>query len=217
MLSPFLSTTRSLRGRLTSSASARALELRVLLATTRPRRHGDPLLGAAVLLADGHVLAHVDQTAGEVARVGGAQGGVGEALAGAVGGDEELEHREALDEARLHRLLDDLALRIGHLAAPAGELADLLDVAAGARGRHHVDRVERLEVGLGGRRDLHVGLAPDLLDLAAPLLLGEEAHCCTRSWTSARPSSRASARISAFSFSGMTTSFLETVTAARVA
>ena len=153
----------------------RALELRVLLAAPRPRRHRHPFLGAAVDLAHGDVLAHVHETPREVARVGGAQGGVGETLAGAVGGDEELEHRETLDEARLHGLLDDLALRIGHLAAPAGELADLLDVAAGAGGGHHVDRVEVLEVGLGGRRDLHVGLAPDLLDLAAALLLGEEA------------------------------------------
>ena len=123
----------------------------------------------------GDVLAHVHQTAGEVPGVGGAQGGVREALAGAVGGDEELEHGEALDEARLHRLLDDLALRIGHLTAPAGELADLLDVAAGAGGGHHVDRVERVEVGPGGRGDLDVGFTPDLLHLAAPLLLGEEA------------------------------------------
>ena len=153
----------------------RALELRVLLAPAGPRRHGHPFLGAAVEVADGDVLAHVHQTAGEVPGVGGAQGGVGEALAGAVGRDEELEHGEALDEARLHRLLDDLALRIGHLTAPAGELADLLDVAAGAGGGHHVDRVERVEVGPGGSGDLDVGFTPDLLHLAAPLLLGEEA------------------------------------------
>ena len=153
----------------------RALEQRVLLTPAGPRRHRHPFLGAAVFLADGDVLAHVHQTAGEVPGVGGAQGGVGETLAGAVGGDEELEHGEAFDEARLHRLLDDLALRIGHLAAPAGELTDLLDVAAGAGGGHHVDRVERVEVRPGGRRDLDVGFTPDLLHLAAALLLGEEA------------------------------------------
>ncbi len=152
-----------------------ALELGVLLTTAGPRGHGHPLLGAAVFLADGDVLADVHEPAREVARVGRTQRRVGQTLAGAVGGDEELEHREALDEARLHRLLDDLALRVAHLTAPAGELADLLDVAAGAGGGHHVDRVERLEVGLRGRRDLHVGLAPDLLDLVAPLLFGEEA------------------------------------------
>ena len=39
------------------------------------------------------VLRHVDQTAGQVAGVGGLERGVGEALAGAVRRDEVLEHR----------------------------------------------------------------------------------------------------------------------------
>ena len=156
-------------------AEDRAEQRLVVVLARRPRRHRDRLLGAAVLLADDHVLGDVDETTRQVARVGRAQRRVGEALAGAVGRDEELEHREALDEARLDRPLDDLALRVGHLTAPAGELADLLDVAAGAGGGHHVDRVERVEVGPRGGRDLHVGLAPDLLDLLAPLGVGQEA------------------------------------------
>ena len=48
---------------------------------------------AAIDLADDDVLRHVHETAGEVSRVGGAQRRVGEALAGAVRGDEVLEHR----------------------------------------------------------------------------------------------------------------------------
>ena len=57
-----------------------------------------PRRGAAVDLADDQLLGHVDQPAGQVAGVGGAQGGVGQALAGPVGGDEVLEDRQALTE-----------------------------------------------------------------------------------------------------------------------
>ena len=72
---------------------------------------GDPgtFLGAAVLLARDHVLGHVHQAAGQVARVGGAEGGVGEALAGTVGGDEVLEDRHALAEVAPHGHIDDPA------------------------------------------------------------------------------------------------------------
>ena len=53
---------------------------------------------SAVVLADDELLRDVDETTGQVAGVGGAQGGVGETLAGTVGGDEVLEDREALTE-----------------------------------------------------------------------------------------------------------------------
>ena len=94
----------------------------------QPRpRHLDEFLGAAVLLADDHVLGDVHQTPGQVAPVRGAQRRVGQTLAGTVGRDEVLEHGQALDEVGLDRALDDLALRIGHQAAHAGELTDLRD------------------------------------------------------------------------------------------
>src|SRR5215218_2886156 len=88
------------------------LEL-ALLARDRPldgHGHGDAPLGAAVALADDHVLGDVDQPPGQVARVGRAQGGVGQALAGAVGRDEVLEHRQALAEVGLDGPRDDVAL-----------------------------------------------------------------------------------------------------------
>src|SRR5690348_17917170 len=56
------------------------------------------------------------RSAGQVARVRRAERGVGAALAGAVGRDEVLEHRQALHEVGLDRALDDLALRIRHQA-----------------------------------------------------------------------------------------------------
>ena len=137
-------------------------------------RQLDELLRLAVLLADDHVLRDVDETPRQVARVGGAQRRVGETLAGAVGRDEVLEHRQALHEVRLDRPLDDLALRIRHQAAHAGELAQLREGAAGAGVGHHVDRVQLVEVGDHRVRDLVGGLGPDRRDLLVALRLGDQ-------------------------------------------
>ena len=138
-------------------------------------RELDELLRPAVLLADDDVLGDVDEAAREVARVGGPEGRVREALAGAVGRDEVLEHRQAFHEVGLDRALDDLALRIRHETAHAGELADLVERSPRSRVGHHVDRVrllERLHHLLG---DLVVRLRPDGDDPLVPLLLGHEA------------------------------------------
>jgi hypothetical protein len=51
-----------------------------------------PLLGAAVLLGDDAVLRHVDETTGQVTRVGRLERGVGQALPRAVGRVEVLEN-----------------------------------------------------------------------------------------------------------------------------
>src|SRR5215218_3944865 len=112
------------------------------LAVGLEQRLVEVLLGAAVLLADDHVLGDVHQAAREVAGVGRAQGGVRQALAGAVRRGEVLDDVQALHEVRLHGALDDLALRVGHEAAHARQLADLLERATGAGRGHHVDRVE---------------------------------------------------------------------------
>src|SRR5688572_30819805 len=93
--------------------------------------------GTAILLGDRHVLRHVYQAARQVTGVRRLQRGVGQALPGAVSGDEVLQHREALTEVRLDRALDDLAdtagqllLRLRHQAAHAGELPDLVAATA---------------------------------------------------------------------------------------
>src|SRR5690606_36874399 len=127
----------------------------------------DAAVGAAVGLDHDDLLGHVAESAGELARVGCAQGGVGQALAGAVGGDEVLQHRQALAEVRDDRPGDDVALRVGHQAAHAGDLADLHHVPAGARAHHHVERVELLglQLPLGGLGDHVGGLGPDLHQL----------------------------------------------------
>ena len=59
------------------------LAQRAVGALDRDRQH-QAALGAAVVLADDDVLRDVDQTTGQVARVGGTQRGVGQTLAGAV-------------------------------------------------------------------------------------------------------------------------------------
>ena len=86
-----------------------------------------PLVVPQSMSADDHVLRHVHQAARQVAGVRGPQRGVGHALPGAVRGDEELQHGQALVEVRLDRqVLDEVAERVGHQAAHAGELGDLL-------------------------------------------------------------------------------------------
>ena len=92
-----------------------------------------PGQGPAVLFRDDAVLGHVDQTAGEVTGVGGLECGVGQTLAGAVGGDEVLQHREALTEIGGDGGLDDLTGGLGHQAAHTGQLAHLVLAAASAR------------------------------------------------------------------------------------
>ena len=79
------------------------------LAVADRRARGDRAVGAAVVDLDDAVLRHVDQAAGQVARVRGLQRGVGQALAGAVGRVEVLEHGQAFLEVRDDRRLDDLA------------------------------------------------------------------------------------------------------------
>ena len=112
------------------------------LAALDDRRHDDPVDRAAVFLRDDDVLRDVDETAREVAGVGRLERRVGEALARAVRRDEVLEHGEAFAEVRDDRLLHDLARGLGHGAAHAGELPDLLLRASRAGVGHHVDGVE---------------------------------------------------------------------------
>src|SRR5690606_28302224 len=104
----------------------------------------DALVGLTVLGDDDDLLGHVDQPAGEIARVGRPQGGVGQTLAGAVRGDEVLQHRQAFPEVGDDGAGDDVALRVGHQTAHTGDLTHLHHVPAGSRADHHVERVELL-------------------------------------------------------------------------
>jgi hypothetical protein len=63
---------------------------------------------------DRTILGHVGQPAGQVSRVGRFQGRIGQPLAGAVGGDEVLQHGQAFTEIGLDGRLDNLTGRLGH-------------------------------------------------------------------------------------------------------
>ena len=134
------------RERLVDVAGEHAAEQRLVQSLGRPDRSADVILGTAVLLADDDVLRHVDQAAGQVARVRRAQCRVGEALARTVRRDEVLEHRQAFHEVGLDRALDDLALRVRHETAHTGQLADLLHRSTRAGVGHHEHRVQLVEV-----------------------------------------------------------------------
>jgi hypothetical protein len=103
---------------------------------------GDAPRGAAVFLDDDAVLRDVDQTTGQVARVGGLQRGVRQALTGAVGRVEVLLNGQAFLEVRDDRGLDDLAGGLGHQAAHAAQLLHLGLRTTGAGVGHHVDGVD---------------------------------------------------------------------------
>ena len=148
--------------------------------------HADAPLGAAIRLADDGVLRHVDETAGQVARVRRLERRVGQALAGAVRRVEVLEHVEAFLEVRDDRALDDLARRLRHQAAHRRELLHLRRRTAGARVRHHVDRVDRLVAAVlvllhRGDAVHHLAgeairaLRPGVDDLVVLLALGDQA------------------------------------------
>src|SRR6266498_2611438 len=99
------------------------------------------------------------------------------ATPGARGGDEVLEHLEALTEVGLDRPRDHVAAGVGHQAAHARDLADLHHVPSGARTHHHVDRVEvkRPEALLHGLPNLLGGLGPDADLLVPALAVGDDA------------------------------------------
>ena len=115
------------------------------LATSILDGHGhgnlDTLARTAVLFAHNHVLRNVHQTTGQVTRVGGAQSGIGQALAGAVRVVEVLQHGQALAEGSLDRTGDVITLGVHNHALHAGQGPDLAHVT-GSTGLHdHRNRV----------------------------------------------------------------------------
>src|ERR1700682_4680051 len=138
-------------------------------------RHPNAGSRAAVLGPDDHVLRDVNQPAGQVARVRGAECRVGETLAGAVGGDEVLGQGQPFREVRLDRQVDDPAGRVGHQASHPGQLADLLDVPSSAGVGHHEDRVKGVEALHRGGRYFLRRLGPEVNGLGIALVVGDQA------------------------------------------
>ena len=112
---------------------------------------------------------------GQVAGVGGTQGGICQALARASAGDEVLQDGEALTEVGLDGYLDGLAGGVSHQAAHTGQLADLVHGATGAGVRHHVDGVELVQAVLQRAGDILGGLLPLIDDQAVAFVVGDKA------------------------------------------
>ena len=167
--------TTSCSGRTADQALGKALDGGVALADLADH---DALGGVAVFLTDDDLLRDVDKAAGQVAGVGGTQSGIGQALAGATGGDEVFEDVEALAVVRADRHFQRFAGGVGQQAAHTGQLLDLVHGAAGAGVGHHIDGVA-LVVGaqVGGKRvrDFLGGFLPDGDGLLVALLIGDQA------------------------------------------
>src|SRR5581483_7039922 len=154
------------------------------LAAFNERADHDAVGRFAIRLGDDHVLRDVDQAPREISRVRGLQRGVGQTFAGAVRRNEVLQHGQTLAEIRGDRRLDDLARRLGHQAAHAAELPDLLRAAARARIGHHEDRVEgrigHAALAAGAQLlhhltgDLLGDVRPDVDHLVVALAVGDE-------------------------------------------
>src|SRR6478736_1416897 len=138
-------------------------------------RGDEAAFGAAVLFTDDDVLRDVHQTTGQVTRVGGTQGGIGQTLTGTVRGDEVFQHRQALAVGGLDRARDDLALRVGHQATDTRDLADLHPVTTGTAGHHAVDGVHRRQAVTHRLGDLVGCLVPDLDQFLATLVVVDQA------------------------------------------
>ena len=112
------------------------------LAALHERRDLDAIHSAAIFFADDGVLRDVDETARQVAGIGGFQSRIRETFARAVGRDKVLQHGQTFAEVRRDRRLDDFAGRFRHQTAHTGQLANLLRAAAGAGVGHHENRIE---------------------------------------------------------------------------
>ena len=151
------------------------------LARLHDGSHVDAVDRAAIVFADDHVLGNVNQPASEVAGIRGLECGIGQALTSAVGRDEVLQHRESFAEVRGNWRLDDFARRLGHQAAHAGELTDLLFRSASAGVGHDVNRVHfaglvlLLHVAEHFVGNLFGDRRPDFDDLVVALAVGDGA------------------------------------------
>src|SRR5699024_2309289 len=138
----------------------------------------DAFGGVAVFFADDDFLADIDETAGQVTRVGGAQRGIGQTLAGASGRNEIFKDVQAFAVVGANRHFQRFAGGIGQQAAHAGQLLDLVHRTTGTGVRHHIDGVA-LVVGaqVGGQRvrDFLGGLLPDFNRLLVALFIRNQA------------------------------------------
>src|SRR6185312_15733256 len=107
------------------------------------RHHVDAFHRAAIQLTDDDILRDVDETAGQVARVGGLECGIGETLTCAVRRDEVLQHGEAFTEVRR----DGDRVHGSFLVGALHVVEHLVGHAFGNARPHLGDLVRALQVG----------------------------------------------------------------------
>ena len=90
---------------------------------------------------DNNLLADVNQTAGQIARVSRTQRRVGKTFSRAVRRNKVLKYVKPLTEVRADWNLDRLTGCVRHQAAHPGQLTNLVHATARAGVRHHVNRV----------------------------------------------------------------------------
>src|SRR5690606_22692724 len=153
------------------------------------RLQGVTLGGAAVVLGDDEVLRNVDQTAGQVTRVGSLKSRIGQTFTRTVSRDEVLQYVQPFTEVRCNRRFDNGAIRLGHQTAHTGQLANLGCGTPRPGVGHHVDGVEGLlthflaeavDDRFGGQlfhhglADTVAGLAPDVHHVVVAFLSGDQ-------------------------------------------
>src|SRR5271157_827481 len=106
------------------------------------RGHVNAVHRAAIVFADDHILCHIYQTAGEIARIRRLEGSISQAFASAVSRNEILQHRQTFTEVCRDWRLDDFARRLGHQSAHARKLTNLLLRTTSAGVGHNVNRVD---------------------------------------------------------------------------
>ena len=134
----------------------------------------DTDLGAAVVLTDDNILRNVDQTTGQITRVGGTKGGVGKSLTGAAGGNEVFENVKTLAVVCTDRSFDRTSRGVGDKSAHTGKLTNLVHGASGSRIGHHVDGVVFVKIVLKGGHNVVGGLIPNFDDKAVTLVVAYE-------------------------------------------
>ena len=145
------------------------------------RADDNAICSMAVIDRDDDILRGVDEFTCKISRVSSFESCISETFAGAVSGDEILEHGQSLTEVRGDGLLDDFARWFGHLTTHTGELLNLGAVTTRTGIHHHKDGVhvaavvvvfKRAEEGVG---DLFTGVGPDILNFVFALAIGDDA------------------------------------------
>ena len=110
--------------------------------------HINTFESSAVIRTADDILRNVNKLTGHVTGVGCLQSRISQSLAGAVGTDEVLQHRQTFAEAGQNRTLNNLAGRFRHKTAHTGKLFDLVLTASGSRVKHGINRIDFLSTGL---------------------------------------------------------------------